>query len=261
MKKIIISILLLLSFVSPVYCENNRIVDNAYMLTDNEISQLSSELDLLSKRHDLDIVVYFSIDTSFGEDIVSEGCEFFDNNGYGYGDDHRGILLIVNYETGYLDIITTGDDVRNKYDGYIEDCFDAISGYLRDNPYYAIQIFEQWVDTRFIVDNTNDVASNNTVKYLSVSGIIALLVSVITGIVLKKQLKTEGKKHGATNYIDNNSFRLTRSGDIFLFRSTSRRRIVKHNTNNFHSSGGGGSHISHTSSSGVSHGSGGGRRF
>ena len=277
MKKIFVILFTLMMIINPinVFAENDRIVDNAHVLSDSSIAVLTSDLDSLSSKYNYDIVVYLSNDTSFGEDIVSEGCEFFDNNGYGYGEDHDGILLIVNYETGYFDIITTGDDVRNKYDGYIEDCFDSIQGYLRDDPYEAIQIFEYWVDTRFMPEESSDdsyiepsipsedyIEKDNLVRDLSVSGVASLLVSAITAFILKRQLKTEGKRHGATDYINKNSFSLSRSGDIFLYRTTSRRRIVdRSNNTNHHSSGGNGFHISHTSSSGISHGSGGGRRF
>lgn len=278
MKKIFVILFTLMMIINPinVFAENDRIVDNAHVLSDSSIAVLTRDLDSLSSKYNYDIVVYLSNDTSFGEDIVSEGCEFFDNNGYGYGEDHDGILLIVNYETGYFDIITTGDDVRNKYDGYIEDCFDSIQNYLRDDPYEAIQIFEYWVDTRFMPEESSDdsyiepsipsedyIEKDNLVRDLSVSGVASLLVSAITAFILKRQLKTEGKRHGALDYIDKNSFNLTRSGDVFLYRTTSRRRIVdrSNNTNHHSSSGGNGFHISHTSSSGISHGSGGGRRF
>lgn len=277
MKKIITLLVLLILLLIPINIlgENKRLVDDVDVLTDEQENNINTILDALADKYDFDVVVYLSNDLSFGDDITSEGCEFYDLNGYGYGDNHRGVLLIVNYETGLFDIITTGDEVRNKYDGYIEDCFNAIQSSLRNNPYDSIMIFGYWVDTRFIDENVvsgSDVINrseqednvsaqiNNTPRNLIVSGVVSALICLITGIVLKKQLKTEGKKHGAMNYIDKNSFNLTRSGDIFLYRSTTRRRI-KNDSNNSHNSGGKGFHVSHTSSRGISHGSGGGRRF
>ena len=265
-KKFIALLVLALMLLIPinVFADSNRIIDNANKLSEADKRELNVKLNDLSSKYDMDIIVYFSNDTSFGDDIVSEGCEFYDNNGYGYGEDHRGLLLIVNYEVGIFDVITTGPDVRNKYDGYIEDCYNAIQSSLGNNPYKAIEIFAEWVDTRFIyegneVNDNNEEVKNtdNTTRDLTVSGVTSLIVSGVTGFVLKGQLKTEKKKHGASNYMDKNSFNLTRFGDVFLYRTTTRRRINT-NTNN-HS--GGGSHISHTSSSGISHGSGGGRRF
>lgn len=266
MKKLITIITLTLTLLIPinVFSENKKIVDNVNILSDDELSSLTTQLDNLANKYDMDVVVYLSNDTSFGEDITSEGCEFYDLNGYGYGDNHRGVLLIINYEIGMFDIITTGDEVRNKYDGYIESCFDAMMDSVANNPYETIKIFEDWIDTRFISDeqiiDVIPVKKDNTVRDLSVSGITAAIVSVIVAIILKRQLITEGKKHGASNYIDKNSFNLTRSGDIFLYRTTSTRRIQTQQNNNNHSSGGG-YHVSHTSSTGTSHGSGGGRHF
>lgn len=287
MKRILTIITLLLTILVPfnVLSENDRIVDKALMLSENERSELTNELDAISDKYDMDVVVYFSTDTSFGDNdnsIMIEGGEFFDGNGYGYGDDHRGILLIVNYATGYLDIITTGPQVMEKYDGYIEEAYDYISPYLRDNPAEAIRVFIKWVDTRFIPENNNNNSDNNyddytnndyypsedtdykkdtTVRDLSVSGIFSLIISSVTMLIFKKQLKTEGKKADARNYVVPNSFKLTRSGDIFLYRSTMRRRIQRNDSNRHSSGGGGGHHVSFSSSHGISHGSGGGHKF
>lgn len=270
MKKLFIVLTVLISLLFPanIQGENLRINDNVGILSESDINDLTIELDGLSAKYDYDIVVYFSNDTSFGEDIVSEGSEFFDLNGYGCGDDHRGLLLIVNYETGYFDIITTGDEVRNKYDGYLEYGCETIGPYLRDNPVYAIRLFEEWIDTRFINDNYQDViidepiskeelSKQRTIRDLSISGLVAVVITTITMLILKGQLKTEGKKRGAHQYVVPHSFNLTRSGDIFLYRTTSRRYIPK-KTNNNH---GNGFHVSHTSSSGISHGSSGGHKF
>lgn len=266
MKKFIALLVLILMLLIPinVFADSNRIIDNVNKLSETEKNELNVKLNDLSSKYDMDIIVYFSNDTSFGNDVVSEGCEFYDNNGYGYGEDHRGLLLIVNYEEGMFDVITTGPDVRNKYDGYIEDCYDAIQNSLGSNPYKAIEIFVEWVDTRFIYENNEVIDNNeevkntdNTARDLIVSGVVSLIISGVTGIILKSQLKTEKKKHGASNYMDKDSFNLTRFGDIFLYRTTTKRRINTDSNN--HS--GGGSHISHTSSSGISHGSGGGRSF
>ena len=166
MKKIFTFLLLNLMILIPinVSAQNNRIVDNANKLSENEEYILTSKLDALSDEYDIDIVVYLSIDNSYGDDIVSEGCEFFDNNGYGYGEDHRGLLLIVNYEESMFDVITTGNDVREKYDNYIEDCYDAIQDSLGTNPYEAIEIFASWIDTRFMKESdSNDYYSNDII--------------------------------------------------------------------------------------------------
>jgi len=269
MKKYLILLLVCISvlFSEDAYADNARIVDNAGILNEEEINELSKELDELSNNYNYDIVVYFSSDTTYGDDVVSEGCEFFDLNGYGYGDDHAGLLLIVNYETSRFDIITTGDDVRNKYDGYLQYGCEVIAPYLRDNPKYAIELFEEWINTRFISNDYKEDINNppiseevsSTTKlenaiFMSLG--VSIIVSVVTMIILSRQLKTEGKKHDAYGYVVPNSFNLTRAGDIFLYRSFKRRRIERDNHNN-----GNGMHMSHTSSVGISHGSSGGHSF
>lgn len=270
MKKIIylLTSLLILLIPTNIFAYNNRIIDDADVLSENDEIKLNEKLDELSNKYNYDIIVYFSIDTSFGEDIVSEGCEFYDSNYYGYGDEHSGILLIANYEVGMFDVITTGKQVREKYDGYIADCYDEVEKDLGNDPYEAVLSFIKWVDTRFInenIDYKNEYVVNkdDTVLNLSVASLLSLIISIVVCLILKSQLKTEGKKRGANNYINKNSFKLTRSGDIFLYRSTTRRRIKtnQNNRSNHISSGGNGFHVSHTSSHNISHGSGGGRRF
>lgn len=259
---------MLVSLVSPtkIFADFSRIVDNANVLYEDQIAELNKQLEDLSSKYNYDLRVYFSIDNSFGDDIVSEGCEYYDSNGYGYGEGHSGVLFIVNYEQGYFDIITTGDEVRNKYDGYIEEAYDYLTPYLADdNPAEAIDVFCQWIDTRFISEGDSDdpvvVRDNRVTKSLGVAGGFSIFITTIVMIILKRQLKTEGKKRGANNYIAPHSFKLTRSGEIYLYNTISRRKIVRNNNNNINSHSGGGHSISHTSSSGISHGSGGGHSF
>ena len=69
---------------------------------------------------------------------------------------------------------------------------------------------------------------------------------------MKSTMITVAMQHYAYNYAVNNSLRLDRSNDIFIYRNVTKTRRPEP------SSSGGGSSI-HTGSSGTSHGGGGGK--
>ena len=80
---------------------------------------------------------------------------------------------------------------------------------------------------------------------------IGFVIAFIATAIMRSKLKSVRSKSGATDYIKQGSFRVTRANDFFLYRTVSRRARPK-------DTGSGGS-STHRSSSGRSHGGGGGR--
>jgi len=84
-----------------------RLVDQADLLTDSEESALSDRLDEISERHQFDVVVV-TVDSLEGETAVVYADDFYDYNGYGFGDERDGILLLISIEERDWCISTTG---------------------------------------------------------------------------------------------------------------------------------------------------------
>ena len=87
-----------------------RLVDQADLLSDGEEKNLLSTLDSLSEKWKCNIVV-LTVDSHTGP-IQDFADDYYDYNGFGYGDTHDGIilLLVVGAEAGNRDytIVMTG---------------------------------------------------------------------------------------------------------------------------------------------------------
>ncbi|MGN0568306.1 MAG: TPM domain-containing protein [Acutalibacteraceae bacterium] len=238
-----------------------RVVDMAELLSDSEKTALLSKLDEISERQKLDIVV-LTVNTLDGKTPRDYADDFYDYNGYGFGENKDGILLLVSMEDRDWWISTTGYGITALTDAGIEYISEKFLSDLSDGDYaqafttYA-ELCDQFItqaktgepyDTGNMPKEPFNVAWNILVAF-----VIGLVVAVIVTNIMKKQLKTVQLKSEANNYVKSNSMIVTENRDLFLYNQVSRRARPKETDN---SSGGS---STHTSSSGSSHGGGGGK--
>lgn len=238
-----------------------RVVDMAELLSDSDKTALLSKLDEISERQKLDIVV-LTVNTLDGKTPRDYADDFYDYNGYGFGENKDGILLLVSMEDRDWWISTTGYGITALTDAGIEYISKKFLSDLSDGDYaqafttYA-ELCDQFItqaktgesyDTGNMPKEPFNVAWNILVAF-----VIGLVVAVIVTSIMKKQLKTVQLKSEANNYVKANSMILTENRDLFLYNQVSRRARPKETDN---SSGGS---STHTSSSGSSHGGGGGK--
>ena len=238
-----------------------RVVDMAELLSDSEKTALLSKLDEISERQKLDIVV-LTVNTLDGKTPRDYADDFYDYNGYGFGENKDGILLLVSMEDRDWWISTTGYGIAALTDAGIEYISEKFLSDLSDGDYaqafttYA-ELCDQFItqaktgepyDTGNMLKEPFNVAWNILVAF-----VIGLVVAVIVTNIMKKQLKTVQLKSEANNYVKANSMIVTENRDLFLYNQVSRRARPKETDN---SSGGS---STHTSSSGSSHGGGGGK--
>lgn len=74
-----------------------RLVDDADLLTDSEEQELNTELDEISEKQQCDVVVVTenSLDGKSAQDYADD---FFDYNGYGYGDEDSAVLFLIGMD-------------------------------------------------------------------------------------------------------------------------------------------------------------------
>lgn len=96
-----LALLLCVTMAVPAFASSNmpRLVDNAGLLAGSEQSELLDKLDEISERQRVDIVVV-TTDTLNGKTPEAYADDFYDNNGYGFGTDCDGVLLLVSTEIG-----------------------------------------------------------------------------------------------------------------------------------------------------------------
>ncbi len=234
------------------------VVDNADLLSDGDAVQLERLLERLRDELHCELAVV-TVSSTGGKSAQAYADDFFDENGYGYGTGDNGILLLVHM--GIKDrewaISTYGLGHRALNDGALDGLEDRVVPYLSEGQYYrAFQVFAEGCDYYLRYYNNPDSVDPESVwmTYLEddVNVGFLLLIAVAVGVVIafltvngmKAKLTSVRSRDEAGDYVRPDSFRLTKSRDIFLYHTVTRVR-----RSNDSSSGGG-----HRSSSGRTHG-------
>lgn len=76
------------------------VVDNADVLTDEEEYSFAARLEELGRKHELEIVI-LTVDSYEGKDPQAFADDYYDYNGYGYGETDNGYIIVLN--TGKYD--------------------------------------------------------------------------------------------------------------------------------------------------------------
>ena len=236
-----------------------RLTDNLNLLTQSEQSSLLSKLDEISERQQLDIVITTTGD--IGSSTTTEYADdYFDYNGFGFGNSHDGILLLIyiNGDTKNWRISTTGYGITAFTDAGQEYMADKFTPILSDGDFNgAFNKFAELCD-QFITqaktdkpfDSGNLPKSPMPLYWIPLSLAIGLVISLIITGTMKSSLKTVRKQAAAQSYVKENSLNITESNDTFLYTNVSRSAKPKDNDSSGSST--------HTSSSGTSHGGSGG---
>lgn len=257
MKKLlatIFALLLCLALTVPVFAESHppRLVDNADLLTSSEETALMKYLDEISERQKVDIVIV-TVESTGSKSPMQYADDYFDYNGYGFGENFDGILLLISMEERDWYISTCGFGITALTDARIDYIGDKMLDDLKDGDYYsAFRIFAEQCDIFITRAKSGDFSLPfNYGTALVFALFIGCLVSFIVTGVMKGQLKTVRSEKDADSYIKSGSMNITEARDLYLYRVVNRRPRPKDTDS-------GGSSV-HSSSSGRSHGGGGGK--
>ena len=257
MKKLIIMLLALLitlSFTVPAFAEAMpRLADQADLLTDAQEASLLSKLDSISNGQGMDVVVV-TADTLDGKSPMAYADDFYDYNGYA----EDGILLLVSMEDSDWWISTAGYGITAFTDAGIEYLGNRFVPSLSDGDYAgAFEIFADHCDEFITQAKTGDPYDTHNLPKepfdfllnLAVSFVIGLVIAAIATAVMKGKLKSVRAQAGASGYVKTGSMNVTHRQDLFLYRDVNRTAKPKDSSGS----------STHTSSSGRSHGGGGGK--
>lgn len=265
------SIVLLGSLSCPVTAQENqipderqlpRLVDQADLLTQEEEGKLLEKLDEVSERQELDVVVV-TAEGLGGKTPEAYADDFFDYNGYGFGADHDGILLLVSMEERDWHMSTTGFGITAFTDAglaYVSEQFlpdlsdgdyaDAFMSYAKTCDLF---ITEAKKGTPFDAGHMPPKGAGYYVILVLAAYGIGMVGALIAAAVKKGSLKTAKLKQEANEYAGH--LNLTYSQDQFI-RTATTTRTIPHESS---SGGGGGGSSVHSGSSGTSHGGSGGK--
>ncbi|MEY8319924.1 TPM domain-containing protein [Lachnospiraceae bacterium 46-61] len=262
---ILIAFIAAITSMHIVFAAENmpRLVDEAELLYYNEETELLYKLDEISERQQVDIVV-LTIPSLEGVSSMKYADDFYDNNGYGFGDNNDGILFLISMEERDWYISTTGYGIIAITDENIEYMSERFLNDLSEGEYLeAFTTFAELCDDFITQAKMNhsyngDSISKKPYGFASNFAItfgIAFIISLIITGTMKRKLKTIHHQSAADIYIKKDSMRITRKNDLFLYRHIDRVKKPENNQPNQHSRV---SHT-HTSSSGRTHGGRGGK--
>lgn len=224
---------------------SKRLVDEGELLTAAQETAICKRLDEVSLKHQVDLVVVTE-KTLGGKNKVAFADDYFDYNGYGFGDDHDGLLLLYCPNEGVRYISTTGEAI-DLFDG---DNFTELTGQII--PYFdrgdyngAFLSFADACDD--VITSERAFPWGMLVIALLIGAVLSWLIPMST---MKSKLKSVRSQAAASDYVRAGSMNLTENRDVFLFANVTKTPIPKERSSG---GGGGGTHVG---SSGTSHGGG-----
>lgn len=244
-----------------------RVVDDAKILTDGEIGDLTGRAAALSEKYGVDVVIH----TALSQGILDRDTfsrRYFLSHGYGFSDGYDGIQLTIFKRPGYtagVSVYASGkglDKLSEVNKDRLESrCESLVSG----GEYY--EGASQWLDqTAHMLRTGRAPRSSSSWGFTTILEMLAgLLFGSVSLGKAKKQMATPKMKENANAYIVKNSIRIRNVADRFLHSTVNEvySPVKRENSDSGgHSSGGGSStfHSSYSGSSGSSH-SGSGRDF
>ncbi len=246
MKKILALLLLLLLLVTPALADGNRVIDDADVLSASDEATLEQAITLIREKYQFDVVLLTktSID---GKTPRYYAGDYYDDRGFGYGDKHDGIILLLVTGSGVgnrdYTIVNTGRGEKIFDDDAMYELEDAMLPSLRASNFSAgMAKFVSGVEARL----EYMTPKNRTTRAAVIIFGAGLVIGLIVALILKGQMKTVRRKINAQSYIRDGSFQLNRVQDIYLYTTTTRRKIET-------SSGGGHGGGGFTGSSGTHH--------
>ncbi|MBQ4370229.1 MAG: TPM domain-containing protein [Oscillospiraceae bacterium] len=285
MKKIVCLLLfavMLIVLSAGALAAQPRVNDEAGLLEDGEIEKLERKLEKVFEDHDFELAI-LTAESTRGKSVEAFADDYYDENGYGYGLERDGALIVVSMAERDVYISTAGSGQRIFTDYGIDYVLDDVAGYLSDGDYYRAfnafiedseELLEQ-AEGGEAYDIDNPIDGYEQEEYYSGSyqerskgsrvagklipaAIVSFLISLLVVGGMKRKMNTAVKHEDARDYVRPGSFVLTRQRDTFLYCNVT--RVRRQTDDDRGGRGGHGGSSIHFSSSGISHG-GGGRKF
>ena len=240
-----------------------RVVDFAGVIDSARLTRLNALADEISEKYQCDVAVAF-VSTLGGKSVVDCADDFYDYQGYGYGANDDGILLLVSVgereyaettygygKTAFTDYGMTNyleprftrylgsNDWAGAAEQFINDAGELLRQAREGNPY-------DYHAPQRVQKSLKEVAPGAAL----ISAIIGFFSGGIPTAAMKRKMTSVEKNYGAANYAKG-PLDLRYKDDRFLYANVSKTPIPRDTD---HRSGGGGGSSVHFSSSGRSHG-------
>ena len=250
--------------VIPEIRQLPRVVDYGDILSPEEEAALLSKLDTLSEKLGFDIVVATNFSLK-GKSATAYADDYFDYNGFGYGQDRDGILFLLSMEERDWAISTSGFGI-NAFTDYGQNMLtEKMLPHLRNGNYYeAFDLFADECEDYVNQARTGEPydikpVSKAPAKPWSTSRfVICLIVGYLIATLVmsgkKAQYKTVRVAATAENYAVRDSMKISRQNELFLYHNVARSSRMVRTDHDPRGGGFSGGSSTHISSSGTTHG-------
>lgn len=277
--------LMLLLAIAMLFCScalaDVQVIDDAHLFSASEIESISDVIDRIERNHQMDMVVLTTTNTptDYSESLYrvrDYADDFYDQGGYGMGEDFSGMLFLIDMNNRVMWISTGGVMIEYINDSREEAILDAAEMYVRNGMYgtAAQRAMEQTEcflikgreEGTFLYDEATGKRLGGIYNALTSAEMgVGLIAGVIAAAIMLFSVKGSYSLSGSTYSYDlegNSSVVLTQDEKRYLRQHVTRRARTTSTSSGGRSGGSGfsgGSGV-HRSSAGRSHG-GGGRRF
>ena len=211
--------------------------DDADLLTDEQEVELVRKLTEVSHACNTQIVIA-TIASMDGGDIDSFVDYLYDSMGFGYGENHEGVLLLVCMDPREYRILSNGYAGEAIGPDQIDTLCDVVEFYLTDGNYAtAFTLFANECEEYLAYYQAG--SPFNVGKNLAISLVIGIIAGLIVAFAMKGKLKSVRKQDSARVYVKHDSMNVDYARDIFLYRNVIRTK--KQEREESTSSGSGGS--------------------
>ena len=202
--------------------DEQLLYDEADLLSDDQEAELLQKMTEVSHANNAQIVIATIASMNDG-DIDSFADYLYDSMGFGYGENHDGVLLLVCMDPREYRIVSNGYAGVAIGPDQIDTLCDVVEFYLSKGNYAtAFTLFANECE-EFLV-YYQDGSPFNVGKSLAISLVIGIIAGLIVAFVMKGQLKSVRKQNSARTYVKPGSMQLTYSRDIFLYRNVVRTK-------------------------------------
>ena len=230
---LLLVLLLAVTLAVPALAAGDWVTDEAGLLTDQQISQLSQRAAALAQSSGVGVYIR-TVD-----DYADYGFTDVETASYTLYGDKAELLFpdsaLQQLEDGFLDDFRN-DDWYGGFCDYIDGCAGLLSGksYTGSDSDYAYSPgHDADVDPGF--------SAPSLLRNLGIALMISCVIALIVCLILKAKMRSVRRQTEARAYVTPAGLHLTRRDDVYTHTTTTRRKIERDND---HHSGSGGSSFS-----------------
>lgn len=263
---ILLALALCIAFPLAVLADTSavKLIDDAGLLSSSDYEEALSALEEVSNKYGVDITV-LTVNSTNGKLIRDYADDYYDEHGYGTGDEKSGVLWVIDMGERESYVSTSGEGITAVTDYGKELLSNKVNPYLSDGDYKgAIEAYAETMDEYFSKERAGQPVDNydggqqEEQSAGAGSYVAGGVVSVGAGFGLsfaatagmQRKMKSVRRQTSATAYADQKGLTLVENTDRYMYH-----RVVAVPIPRDDGPKGGGSSV-HTSSSGSTHGGG-----